>query len=158
MPQYWSLACLGLVGALWTGSLSAAVALESLAQAPFSNMNQVERLNNPNWQTIPGAEVGRHPAETLMDINGIVRDGNTVTFDVTGYRGFYYRMAGDCETDQVILTRRGRSEGIDEFLYGASQVVGGGQLFYKRRGMVVTIPAELKQYVDYRSFRLSLPS
>ena len=41
---------------------------------------------------------------------------------------------------------------------GASQVVGGGQLFYKRRGMVVTIPAELKQYVDYRSFRLSLPS
>ncbi|WP_206071136.1 hypothetical protein, partial [Nodosilinea sp. P-1105] len=25
----------------------------------------------------------------------------------------------------------------------ASQVVGGGQLFYKRRGMVVTIPAEL---------------
>ena len=40
----------------------------------------------------------------------------------------------------------------------ASQVVGGGQLFYKRRGMVLTIPAELKQYVDYRSFRLSLPS
>lgn len=113
MPQYWPLASLGLIGALWMG----AVASESVAQAPFSNTNQVERLNNPNWQTVPGAEVGRHPAETLMDINGITRDGNRVTFDVTGYRGFYYRMVGDCETEEVVLTRRGRSEGIDEFLY-----------------------------------------
>ena len=117
MLQHWPLASLSLVGTLWIGPLFPVTASEPVAQAPFSNMNQVERLNNPDWQTIPGAEVGRHPAETLMDINGIVRDGNTVTFDVTGYRGFYYRMAGDCETDRIVLTRRGRSEGIDEFLY-----------------------------------------
>lgn len=117
MPQYWPLASLGLVGALWMGELSLAVASESIAQAPFSNLNQLERLNNPNWQIVPGAEVGRHPEETLMDINGIARDGDAVTFDVMGHRGVYYRMEGDCETDQVLLTRRGLSQGLDEFLY-----------------------------------------
>lgn len=117
MLQHWPLASLSLVGTLWIGPLFPVTASEPAAQAPFSNLNQVERLANTNWQTVPGAEVGRHPAETLMDINGIARDGNRVTFDVTGYRGFYYRMAGDCETNQVSLTRRGRSEGFDEFPY-----------------------------------------
>lgn len=117
MPQYWPLASLGLVGALWVGAIPAAVALEPMAQAPFSNLNQVERLNNTNWQVVPGAAVGRHPEETLMDVNGITRDDNTVTFDVMGHRGVYYRMGGDCETREVNLTRRGLSQGLDEFLY-----------------------------------------
>jgi hypothetical protein len=117
MLQYWPLASLGLVGTLWIGPLFPVTASETMAQAPFSNLNQVEQLNNPDWQIVPGAAVGRHPEETLMDINGIARDGDAVTFDVMGHRGVYYRMAGDCETGQVALTRRGRSEGLDEFLY-----------------------------------------
>lgn len=117
MTKPWPLASLSVLGMLWMEAFSPAFAIVPVAQSPFSNLDQVEHLSNPQWQVVPGAAVGRHPEETLMDTNGIARDGDAVTFDVMGHRGVYYRMEGDCETDQVLLTRRGLSQGLDEFLY-----------------------------------------
>jgi hypothetical protein len=88
-----------------------------LAQTPFGHFNRVAVLSNPNWQDVINTEVGQHPAETLMDLNGIVRDEDAVTFDVMGYRGTYYRMVGHCQTRQVAVIRRGLSQSIQQFSY-----------------------------------------
>jgi hypothetical protein len=81
------------------------------------NSSQTDSLENVNWQVVPGTEVGRHPAETLVDVNHIIRTGNTVTFDVTGYKGFYYRLQGDCDGSDVYYLRRGISAGATEIRY-----------------------------------------
>ncbi len=68
-------------------------------------------FTNPNWRVVPGTEVGRHPAETLMNMNSLSRQRDTITFEVTGYRGFYYQMTGNCSTRQVAITRQGFQTG-----------------------------------------------
>lgn len=68
---------------------------------------QEEVLQNTNWQVVPGARIGKNPADTLLNLNGINRTNNSVTFDITGYQGSYYRLQGDCGTRQVSIIRRG---------------------------------------------------
>lgn len=69
-----------------------------------------EKLNNPDWQEIPGVNSGnsRNPSSTLIDIRHITRKENTVTFDVTGHKGFYARYQGNCKTNQFRTLRFGR--------------------------------------------------
>lgn len=67
-----------------------------------------EKLDNPDWKMVPGADVGKNPAETLMDVRHIVRKKNVVTFDVTGYKDFYSRFQGNCTNRQVRHLREGR--------------------------------------------------
>lgn len=76
-----------------------------------------ERLNNAVWQEVPGADVGCDPIPTRIDMNGIIRNGNLVVFDATGYQGFYYRLEGDCTTREVRILRHGMASGETEFTY-----------------------------------------
>jgi hypothetical protein len=151
MLHYWLLTSLSLISTLWIGPFPPVPGSETVAQAPFSNLNQVEQLNNPDWQIVPGAAVGRHPEETLMDINGIVRDGDAVTFDVMGHRGVYYRMIGDCETSQVILTRRGLSQGFDDFLYEPVEPGEAETSDWNRRLLAFACQSSNKSKSDGRS-------
>ncbi len=77
---------------------------------PQSNQSQQSgtvRFTNPNWRVVPGAAVGRNPAETSMNMNSLSREGDTVTFEVIGYKGSYQQMTGNCSTRQVAVTRQG---------------------------------------------------
>lgn len=51
-----------------------------------------ETLHNTSWKVVPGARVSRNPADTLIDVNNIDKKGAIVTFDITGYQSFYYRL------------------------------------------------------------------
>jgi hypothetical protein len=89
----------------------------------FAQTSRVDEvLNNTTWQVVPGATVGRNPIETQIDVNNIVRVNNVVTFDITGYQGFYYRVQGDCNTQEINLLRRGRVTGGDVTSFGAMPV------------------------------------
>lgn len=84
--------------------------LSSSAQSPVPQSSQRQgtvRFTNPNWRVVPGAEVGRHPAETLMNMNSLSKQGEVVTFEIIGYKGFYRQMTGSCSTRQVAVTREG---------------------------------------------------
>lgn len=98
---------------LLTPALAHAQSPQTLAQ----NDSIQEVLKSPSWQVVPGAKVGRNPADTLIDVNNIRKQGNTVTFDITGYQSFYYRLQGDCSTRQVRLLRRGLLGGGDRVNY-----------------------------------------
>lgn len=90
----------------------------AIATAQPAPERKTENLPNANWQEVPGATVGRYnPVETSMDINGLKRKGNTVTFDVIGYKGFYRRLQADCQSRQVRVLREGRSTGATTFSY-----------------------------------------
>lgn len=114
---------LASVGLLFGVSVHGAGASPSPAQvnAPISIgqaiFPQRSELSNPDWQIVPAAEVGRHPAETLMDLNGITPEGDRITFDVMGYRGAYYRLSGDCVTGEVAVIRQGITTGLETFEY-----------------------------------------
>ena len=71
------------------------------------NTTREEVLKNTSWQIVPGARVGKNPADTLIDINNLNRQEKVITFDITGYKSFYYRLQGDCSTRQVRFLRRG---------------------------------------------------
>jgi len=71
------------------------------------NTTREEVLKNTSWQIVPGARVGKNPADTLIDINNLNRQEKVITFDITGYQSFYYRLQGDCSTRQVRFLRRG---------------------------------------------------
>ena len=77
------------------------------SQVFAQNSHLEEVLNSPSWQVVPGAKVGRNPADTLIDSNNILRKGSSITFDITGYQSFYYRLQGDCDSRQIRLLRRG---------------------------------------------------
>lgn len=71
------------------------------------NTTREEVLKNTSWQVVPGARVGKNPADTLIDINNLNRQEKVITFDITGYQSFYYRLQGDCSTREVRFLRRG---------------------------------------------------
>jgi hypothetical protein len=78
-----------------------------------------EVLKNPSWKAIPGAAIGRPSrgfVDTLINTNSIDRQGNKITFDLTGRQSFYHRVQGDCSTRQVRLLRGG-TYGADNKVY-----------------------------------------
>ncbi len=79
----------------------------SQPQPGQSQQSGTVRFTNPNWRVVPGAEVGRHSAETLMNMNSLSKQGEVVTFEVLGYQGSYQQMTGNCRTQQVAVTRQG---------------------------------------------------
>lgn len=132
--KYWLLAWLSFLGALLIAGLSPspALSLENfLAQG--SGFPQGVVFTNSDWQIVPGADVGQHPAETMMNMASILRDGDIVTFDVTGHRGVYYRMTGQCQTNQVARIRQGISQGYDRFAYQEIAPNPGAALDWDRR-------------------------
>lgn len=81
-------------------------------QAVAQAEQQEEVLKNPSWKVVPGAAVGKNPADTLMNLNSLNRNGNTVTFDIIGYQGFYNRLEGNCSDRRVRFLRRGINRGL----------------------------------------------
>lgn len=79
----------------------------SQPQTGQSQQSGTVRFINPNWRVVPGAEVGRHSAETSMNMNSLSKQGEVVTFEVIGYQGSYQQMTGNCRTQQVAVTRQG---------------------------------------------------
>lgn len=81
-------------------------------QAVAQAEQQEEFLKNPSWKVVPGAAVGKNPADTLMNLNSLNRNGNQVTFDIIGYQGSYNRLEGNCSDRQVRFLRRGIYRGL----------------------------------------------
>jgi len=79
----------------------------SQSQPSQSQQSGTVRFTNPSWRVVPGAAVGRNPAETSMNMNSLSRQGEVVTFEVIGYQGSYQQMQGNCRTRQVAVTRQG---------------------------------------------------
>jgi hypothetical protein len=73
---------------------------------------QEEMLKNPSWKVVPDAAVGKNSADTFMNLNGLNRNGNTVTFDIIGYQSSYNRLEGNCSDRQVRFLRRGIYRGL----------------------------------------------
>jgi hypothetical protein len=79
---------------------------------------KVENLPSANWQDVPGATLGsRNPVETSIDVKGLKRQGDSVTFDVMGYKGLYRRLQGNCQSRNLRVLREGRASGATTFNY-----------------------------------------
>jgi hypothetical protein len=86
------------------------IAPSRLSSQPQPNQSQQSgtvRFSASDWRVVPGAAVGRNPAETSMNMNSLSRQGDVVTFEVIGYQSFYRQMTGNCRTQQVAVTRQG---------------------------------------------------
>lgn len=115
--KYWLLAGLTLLSTLLIGTFASDALSSEIFVAQSAGFSQGVVFTNADWQEVPNADVGQHSAETLMNMNSILREGDSVTFDVTGHRGVYYRMTGQCQTNQVARIRQGLSQGNNRFAY-----------------------------------------
>ncbi|AFZ46845.1 hypothetical protein Cyast_0873 [Cyanobacterium stanieri PCC 7202] len=64
---------------------------------------EVAEIRNPSWQLVPNS-IG---AEVYVNTNGLIRNGNLVTYDIINDDASYTRLQANCTTNQYRSLRQG---------------------------------------------------
>ncbi|NER35464.1 MAG: hypothetical protein F6J93_15915 [Oscillatoria sp. SIO1A7] len=80
---------------------------------PLPAKAEVAEIRDPSWQEVPGTFISseRQYADfAYVDTNGVIRNGDIVTYDVVNPDLSYSRAETNCRTNQFRATRQGYFE------------------------------------------------
>ncbi|MGY6530006.1 MAG: hypothetical protein ACXITR_08765 [Cyanobacterium sp.] len=79
-----------------------------LSIIPFLTINlpakaEVAEIRNPSWQLVPNSA----GLEVYVNLNGLTRNANIITYDVVNADASYTRLQANCRTNRYRAIRQG---------------------------------------------------
>lgn len=80
---------------------------------------ELDEIRNPSWQEVPGttSSTQGYESSAYVDSNGIIRNGDMVTYDMVNPDASYNRVEANCRTNQFRATRHGYFESATRVSY-----------------------------------------
>lgn len=85
---------------------------------PLPAKTEIAEIRDPSWQEVPDTfSGGQHDDFAYVDTNGVIRNGDIVTYDMINPDASYNRVEANCRTNQFRAIRQGYFESPTRLSY-----------------------------------------